>query len=101
MQFNPSRNNIILGSIGMLILTYVLYHLINGNRGIIAYTQLKTNLSINREVLQNLLSHRVSLEHKVKLLDNSSMDLDLLEEYARKNLGLANSNETIVVPNTQ
>ena len=101
MQFNPSRKNIILGSIGILILTYVLYHLINGNRGIIAYTQLKTDLSINREVLQDLISNRVSLEHKVKLLDSRSMDLDLLEEYSRKNLGLSKPNEKIVVPNTK
>ena len=101
MPFNLSKQNLILGVIGIVILSYVSYHLINGNRGITAYNQLQKDLSTNREILQELLSEKVALEHKIKLLDNKSMDLDLLEEYARKNLSLSNSKEQIIVPNAK
>ncbi|AIL65160.1 Septum formation initiator [Rickettsiales bacterium Ac37b] len=81
--------------------SYFIYHAINGERGILAFIRLthltnKTNIE-----LENVRAERIVLEHKVNLMRSESLDLDLLDEQARKILGYSDANEIVYIkPNT-
>ena len=51
--------------------------------------------SLNTE-LENLKLKKLELESKVVRFGNSSLDLELLDEQARKTLGMARANEIIL-----
>jgi cell division protein FtsB len=82
-----------------LILSYFLYHLIKGNRGILAYYKLTAQLNKESSKLNALTEQRVDLEHKITLISAKTLNKDFLEELTRKNLSLARANEEIVIPN--
>jgi len=68
-----------------------------GDRGILSLFKLtKKYASLEREV-SALDSERKSLQSKVNRMKPESLDLDLLEEQVKENLGYAKGNETIYV----
>ncbi len=91
-----SDRRLALHALILLILVYFIFHAIAGNRGIIAYFKLNQQIGKKSEELDNLKAERINLEHKVKLL-KSPMDKDMLDEQARKVLGVAKQNEKVFV----
>lgn len=91
-----SDRRLALHALILLILLYFIFHAIAGNRGIIAYFRLNQQIEKKSEELDNLKAERINLEHKVKLL-KSPMDKDMLDEQARKVLGVARQNEKVFV----
>lgn len=81
----------------IFLLSYFLYHTIYGGRGLIAQSNSKTIVKKFSENLDEIRIKRVELEHKVKLLGHDSLDKDMLEEEARKVLGIAKSAEKVVI----
>lgn len=79
----------------LCLITYFCYHSIKGDRGILAFVTLDKELIELRKELDLIKTERTYLEHKVNLLKPNSLDLDLLEEQIRKNLGYAKPNEVI------
>lgn len=75
---------------------YFIFHAIAGNRGVIAYLRLNDNIESIVKEADALKTERIELEHKVNLL-KSSIDLDMLDEQARKVLGLAKEEENVFV----
>ncbi|MDX1917015.1 MAG: septum formation initiator family protein [Rickettsiaceae bacterium] len=84
-------------SIFIGILCYFVYHTIYGNRGIISMQKLKNKIEETVINLDHIRSDRIELEHKVKLLRPDSLDKDMLEEEARKVLGVAKENEEVII----
>lgn len=80
----------------LLVLGYFIFHAVYGQRGILSYFKMSKNLESSIEELENLKSERLSIEHKVNLLKSGSLDLDALDEEARKILGYAKENEVVV-----
>ena len=72
-------------------LSYLVYHLIGFENGINAYFEKKQNLENKKLYQVNLLDEITYYKHKLKLLDENSVDIDYLEEqsfllgYAPKN----------------
>ncbi|XVN40571.1 MAG: septum formation initiator family protein [Rickettsia endosymbiont of Argas persicus] len=94
----PSNNNtkkIILNIFLALLLGYFVFHCIYGNKGIIAYLKVNRQLEKAYDELKLLRAERVELEHNVKLLRPESLDKDMLDEQARKVLGVASPNEQV------
>lgn len=79
------------------IFTYFVYHTIEGNRGYLAKIKVEKDILVANEELEKLRASRVEIEHQVKLLRPETLDKDMLEEQARKILGVAKSEEEIVV----
>lgn len=75
---------------------YFTYHLLNGNNGLFAMIQLNNKLVEAQARLDEIKFERLKLQHKVSMLSPESLDLDLLDEEARKNLGYAKPNEIII-----
>lgn len=82
----------------LLILLYFIFHALAGNRGIIAYFKLNQQIAKSAAELDDLRAERIELEHRVKLL-KSPLDKDMLDEQARKILGVSGPNEKVFVVN--
>lgn len=76
---------------------YFAYHALNGERGLYAYFKQSRNLEVSQSELTRLTEQRMELEKRVKLLSTDSLDLDLLDEEARRMLGSAKKNEVVVL----
>jgi cell division protein FtsB len=75
---------------------YLGYNLIQGERGLLAWTDINQELETNRAELERLQMERQALEHKVSLLRPDNLDPDMLDERSREVLGLADKNEVII-----
>jgi cell division protein FtsB len=82
-------------SVFMVLIFYLVYHTINGERGIIAFLKLSQQVSHATDELELVRADRLHLEHRVNLMRPDSIDLDLLDEQARKILGYSNNKEAI------
>lgn len=84
-----------LGFVGLIF--YFSYHIISGERGILAYFKLDKEISGLSSELESVRAERINLEHKANLLKSKSLDIDLLEERAKEVLGLAKTQETLFI----
>jgi len=62
---------------------YFGYSGIFGNRGLLAWSQTRTELTTAKTDLSGVRAKREALEHRISLLDGRAIDADLLEEVAR------------------
>ena len=82
---------------GVGLICYFCYHMISGDRGILAYFKLNSEITALQAELDAVRAERINLEHKANLLKSSSLDLDLLEERAKEVLGYAKSQEILLI----
>ena len=75
---------------------YLGYNLVQGDRGLLAWTRINEDLETSRTELQQLQSERLALQHKVSLLRPDNLDPDMLDERSREVLGLADENELVI-----
>lgn len=76
---------------------YFLYNILSGDRGVLALFKLSERHKILQEEVQILEEERTILQNKVSRMRSDSLDLDLLEEQARKNLGYGREEETVYI----
>jgi cell division protein FtsB len=69
----------------------------SGQRGFIAYLKLNKELKNKTFELNALTKQREVLESKVKLLYPKTLDLDLIDEIARKDMGLIEADEHLIM----
>lgn len=98
---NNHTKKIILNIFLALLLGYFVFHCIYGNKGVIAYLKVNRQLEKAYDELKLLRAERVELEHNVKLLRTESLDKDMLDEQARKVLGIAAPNEQVLNTNSK
>ncbi len=77
-------------------ISYFVYHAINGERGLLAFIQLSQQLEQKRAELDIVRAERLYLEHRVTLMRPDSLDLDLVDEQARRLLGYASPSEKVI-----
>ncbi len=80
----------------VLVLFYLAFHSVSGERGVVALFKEDRNLELLKAELEQVRSEREALESKVHRLSSNSLDLDLLDEQARRVLGLAGKNEVVI-----
>jgi cell division protein FtsB len=83
--------------LGACVFGYFAYHVVQGDRGVIAWIRLEDELKESRTTLAQLKSERESLERRVELLNTGSLDLDLLEERARLMLNFVHPDDRLLV----
>ncbi len=79
-----------------LIMGYMVYHMIEGDRGWLAYLRLNREIARLSLQLDELRSREQVLQRRVGLLRPDNLDPDLLEERARDVLGLMKRNEIVI-----
>ena len=80
-----------------LAVCYLAFHALNGDRGLYAYLKQSRHLETSQRELAQLTAKREELENRVHLMSDGSLDLDLLDEQARRVLGDAKKNEIVVI----
>jgi len=80
---------------GVLVLFYLCFHAISGERGVVALFKETRRLAALKVELAEVVSAREAIDKKVRGLSSHSLDLDLLDEQARLVLGLASKNEVV------
>jgi len=77
------------------LVLYFLYNIMGGDRGIIALFKLNKQHGALEQDVKTLSAEKIMLQDKVGRLKSDSLDLDLLEEQVKENLGYAKGNETV------
>ncbi|MES1997076.1 MAG: FtsB family cell division protein [Sphingomonas sp.] len=67
-----------------------------GPNGALAYGDIERQLAVKQQQLAMLDKTRAELKNRVDLLDPKHADPDLVDELARKDLGVAHQDEVIV-----
>ena len=80
----------------LLIFSYVLYHIVYGDRGVISLLQYTGKYQKTLSELEAAKLERQKLQHKVGLLKTDSIDVDLLEEQAKRSLSVSRENEIMI-----
>ena len=88
-------NSILPALLVVVILSYFSYHAISGERGVLAYMRLTEKITQARAELDIVHSERLTYERNVRLMRDESLDLDLLDEQARRLLGYAKPDEQV------
>jgi cell division protein FtsB len=79
------------------IMGYFIYHSIQGERGILAWIQLKDHLLKTESELKDVMTERLHLEEKVQDLRPESLNRDLLDQQVRLQLGYTRPDEIIIL----
>ncbi len=83
--------------LGTLVFLYFSYHMVQGDRGLIAYLQLSTQLAAAQAEHAEVRVERDRLAHRVALLRSDHLDPDMLEERARVMLNLVHPDEVVIL----
>ena len=86
---------------GITLFAYFTYHVVQGDRGLIAWLKLSQQVETARIEYNRALAEREEFANRVRLLQPQSLDTDLLEERARVTLGLAHPDDVVVMGITQ
>ena len=97
-KFPTINKKLLLHYALLVVFLYFVFHVLYGNRGILAYFKLHTKIDHAVQELDIVRAERLELEHKVNSLKTESLDRDLLDEEARRGLGLADAKEKVFVP---
>ena len=85
--------------ITFFIFIYLVYFLINGQRGLLKYLYLTKQAEQYDNTLANLQNDNDYYLDRTKRLKPNTVDLDYLDEQARKKLGLIDKNEIVIILN--
>ncbi|MCX5514711.1 septum formation inhibitor [Kaistia algarum] len=83
-----------LGSLA--VLAYFGYHSFNGDYGIWSRDRMQREAIGLEAELVSLKQQRASLEHRVALLRPTSLDPDMIDERARRNLNVLHPDEIVI-----
>lgn len=82
--------------IAVSLLAYFVYHIIQGERGVLAWRRLKQQISVAELKLNTVKSEQHAMEQRVLLMRPDSLDADMLEEQAKQKLNFAYKDEIII-----
>lgn len=81
----------------MCVTIYFVYHMLNGDRGVLAWHQLDQKLRESHIRLSELQKTHEELERRVSLMRPDSFCLDMLDEQSKLNLGYVSPDEVVVM----
>ncbi len=79
------------------LIGYFGYHALHGERGFLAWRELRRDLVAVQRVEAKLAAERTQLDRRTALLRTDNLDPDLLEERARLLLGYGFSSDLVVL----
>jgi cell division protein FtsB len=97
MQNSLNYRLIAANALVYLLIFYFIAHSFTGDRGLIAYSNYRKQFKELNLKSQAIEQELAVLDNKVVLLNSKSLDLDLVEELAKKNLGYAHRKEKVIM----
>jgi len=95
------RARLIVGPVcGISLFTYFAYHLIQGDRGLVAWLRLSEQIKVAQATRDEVEAERRALDQHVSLLRPNHLDRDMLDERARAALNLIAPDERVIFNDT-
>ena len=95
-EFSKRLQQVVGPIISITLLAYCVYHIIQGERGLLSWMRLKNKIQTLEHQLTKVQDEQSLIEQRVYLLRPDSLDRDMLEEQARKVLNYAQKDEIII-----
>ena len=83
--------------LGVSAVVYFAYHAVNGDRGLMAWLELKDRVAAAEAAAETIGFQRRKIENWVRLLHPESLDPDLVEERARITLNYAYPGDVVIM----
>jgi len=80
-----------------LVVGYFGYHALHGERGFLAWRELKGDLEVAQTVEAQIAEQHARLDRRTALLRSDNLDRDLLEERARDLLGYGHPADLVIL----
>lgn len=96
---NITRPIFISYFVGIAAIIYFLFSAFFGPKSLIKYFELKKEITNKDAIKQELMTKMQNRQNVVNGMNLDSLDIDLLDEQARKMLGYANKNEVVIYNN--
>lgn len=97
-MFSSVRSHLMTVSL-VLLIAYFGFHALTGERGILSSNQRNEALAAKTRELALVRAQRQDLEMRARLLRDTSLSADLLEERARSLLGFADPRDYMIREN--
>ncbi len=98
IQEMRNRARFVVGPVlGVCAVGYFAYHVVHGDRGLIAWWNFKQRVATAKQALAQSQEERGRLENRVRLLNPGSLDPDMLEERARVMLNYGHADELVIL----
>lgn len=88
---------VIVPILACCVLGYFLFHAVNGTLGLNSSERYDARISKLELELASLETRRTELQQRTKLLSDGSLERDLIDESARRSLGMTRANELIML----
>lgn len=100
-KYNISKTLFIVYFTFFTLIFYFISCIVFGQKGLLTYFSLREEIAGKNMVKQELINEINAKKNKVNGMNIESLDLDLLDEEARKNLGHSNKNEVVIYKNEE
>jgi cell division protein FtsB len=92
------RARFVLGPVvGMALTGYFAYHLVEGDRGLLAWLSLTREIRLATANLEAVIAERAAADLKVSNLRPDHLDPDLLDERIRATLNLVSPDDIVIM----
>ena len=98
-QLRRQLKSIVGPAIGLTLSVYFGYHLVEGDRGLIAWVRLSQQIREAQAEAAQIHIERAAQDQRVSQLRPEHLNPDLLDEQARAALNLIGSNEIVILNN--
>jgi len=96
-EFRARARHVVGPVLGVCAVGYFAFHVVHGDRGLIAWWNIKLRVAQAKALLTISRSERERLEKRVRLLHPGSLDPDMLEEQARLLLNYGRADDIVVL----
>ena len=98
LQEIRARARYVIGPVlGICAVGYFSFHVVHGDRGLIAWWKVKQRVATAKQALAVSQAERRALENRVRLLEPGSLDPDMLEERARLMLNYGYADDIVIL----
>jgi cell division protein FtsB len=95
------RRQYLLAVVGLGLVAYFGYHAVSGSRGLLAWRAVSAELADRQRELDAARAERQALERKVERLRPESLDPDLIDELARRQLSFVEPLDVLILPDVK
>ena len=96
-EFRARSRHVIGPLLGTLAIGYFAFHVVHGDRGLIAWWRIKQRVDAAKQAMHISRAERKTIERRVSLMEPGSLDPDMLEERARLMLNYGHVDDIVIL----
>ncbi|TCS64196.1 FtsB family cell division protein [Varunaivibrio sulfuroxidans] len=96
-EIRARAHHIIGPVLGVCMVAYFGYHIVQGDRGYFALRKLQKEVAAAKVAYAQVHGERLALAHRVKLLSPGTLDPDMLDERVRLMLNYGRADEKVIM----